>query len=62
MRTLVVVDAPELVEPLLPALHGWLGRPRRLRLERAMHALVCAVLFRMARHDPFDADAEPDPA
>lgn len=35
--------------------------PRRLRFERAVHPLVRAVLFGVARYDPFDPDAKPDP-
>ena len=61
MRPLVVVDAAELVQPLLLALHGLLGRARRFGFKRAMHALVRAVLLGMTWDDAFDPDAEPDP-
>jgi hypothetical protein len=56
VRTLVVVDVPELVEPALLSFLGLLRRPCRLGLERAVHPLVRAVLFRVARHNALDAD------
>src|SRR2546427_7456115 len=33
----------------------------RLRFQRAVHALVAPILFRMGRLDQFRVDAEPDP-
>ena len=52
MGALFVVEDAEPVEG--PLLRGQmrLGRPRRRRLERAMHPLVGAVLLRMGRQDP----------
>jgi len=60
VRTLFVVDGPELVEAFLLTLHGRLRRPRGFGLEGAVHPFVCAVLLRMAGHDALDPDARPD--
>jgi hypothetical protein len=58
---LVVVAIDEVVELglLLQEVAG--GRFGGLRLERQMHALVAAVLLRMARLDAFDRNPEPEP-
>jgi hypothetical protein len=37
------------------------GGPRRFRLKGEVHALMPAVLFGMARRNPFESDAEPKP-
>jgi hypothetical protein len=58
MRTLVVEDLEELVEPslLLQEISTrWLGG---FFLQSAMHTFVTAVLLRMAGLEPFDADAQ----
>ena len=44
---------------LLQAVHA--GRSGCLFLQREMHALVAAVLLRVARLDALDGDAEPQP-
>ena len=61
MRAFVVEVLPKPIKTLLLSLEGRLRWPRSLGFERAMHALVGAVLFGVSRHDPLDADAEPDP-
>src|SRR5947199_10218672 len=61
VRTLVVEDLDELVEPSL--LWQKIGS-RRLggfSLQGQMHALMAAVLLRMTRLDSFNANAEPKP-
>ncbi len=61
MRPLLVVAGHEGVEAgllLQDIRRGGLGR---LRLQRAMHALVPAVLLRMAGLDPLDLNAEAEP-
>jgi hypothetical protein len=61
VRPLGVELFPEGVEAvlLLQAVHA--RRTDGFLLERAMHALVAAVLLRRARLDAFDLDAEPQP-
>jgi hypothetical protein len=61
MRPLVVEDFDEIVELgllLKKVASSGLGS---LFLQSEMHALVTAVLLRMARLDPLNADAEPQP-
>ena len=57
----MVVHVTEFIESLLLALEVVLRRPCCFSLQRAVHALVRAVLLWMAWHDALDADAEPDP-
>src|SRR6266581_3489305 len=52
VRPLVIVGVAQRLELVLLAHPIGRGRPRRLRLQRAMHPLVGAVLLRMARLDP----------
>jgi len=61
VRTFVVEDLDELVEPSLLLQKIPSGRLGGLFLQREMHAFVAAVLLRVARLDPFDADAQPQP-
>ena len=61
MRPLGVELLEEVVEAglLLEAVHaGWAGG---LLLQGQVHALMAAVLLRMAGPDPLDGDAEPQP-
>jgi hypothetical protein len=44
---------------LLQTIRAW--RPGRLLLQREVHALMPAILLRMARLDAFDRDAEAKP-
>lgn len=60
MRSLVVVDLKELVEPLLLTVQCLFGRPCGLGFERSMHPLVRAVLLRMTRREALDPKAEAD--
>ena len=60
MRSLLVVLFKEPVKALLLEYEILRRRTRRLGFERAMHALVRAVLLGVAGDDPFDPDAEPD--
>ena len=57
----MIVVLAESIKALLLAIEGRLGRTRGLGLERAMHALMCAVLLGMPRNDALHADAEPKP-
>ena len=61
VRALGVELLDEAVEAdlLLEAVHA--GRPGGLPLQRQMHALVTAVLLRMARLDALDVNAEAQP-
>src|SRR6185295_9723561 len=61
VRPFVVELLAETVEALLLLLEGLLRWAGGLSFERPVHSLVCAVLLRMARHDPLDADADADP-
>jgi RHS repeat-associated protein len=61
VRPFIVVLVNEPVESRLLAFECGLGRPRGLRFERAMHPLVCAILFGMSWHDPFDVDPKTNP-
>lgn len=45
VRALFVIVSPELIEARLLRVARVRGRPRRLRLQRAMHALVTAVVL-----------------
>ena len=58
MRALVVVEVEEVVEPglLLQEVLG--GRLGGLFLQGQVHALMAAVLLRMAGLDALDVDAE----
>src|SRR5690606_24800808 len=61
MRPLGVVNPREVIEALLlleEVEGGWSGS---LLLEGEVHALVAAVLLRVARLDALDRDAEPEP-
>ena len=61
MRALGVELLEEVVEAglLLQAVHA--GRPGCFLLQGEVHALVTAVLLRMARFDALDGDAEAEP-
>ena len=61
MGPLVVEFADEGIEPGLLLKAVCARRPGRLGLEGAVHALVAAVLLRVAGPDAFDRDAEPQP-
>ena len=61
MRAFVVVLMNEAIETSLLSFESRLGWSRRLRLERSVHSLVSAILFRMTGNDSFDGDAETDP-
>ena len=58
MRPLGVELAHEVIEArlLLKAVHAW--RARGFLLQSQVHALVTAVLLRMAWPDAFDGDAQ----
>ena len=61
MRPFVVEAMDERVEPHLLLEHVVRSGPRRLGLEREVHALVAAVLFRMSRRNTLEPNAEPQP-
>jgi len=61
VRSLGIEDFPESVESLLLLEQVVRSRSRRFGLERAVHALVCAVLLRVPRVDPMVSDPEPLP-
>src|SRR5213594_4751668 len=61
VRPLVVVLRAEALKAALLAAARAGGRPGRLGLQRAVHAFVGAVLFRMARLDALLGDPEADP-
>jgi hypothetical protein len=56
-----VVARDEIVEPGLLLEHVGGRRFGRFALQREVHALMAAVLLRMARFDRFDLDAEAQP-
>jgi hypothetical protein len=61
VRPLLVVLRDERVEPRLLLQHvrgGWLGG---VFLQREVHALVAAVLLRVAGLDPLELDAQREP-
>jgi hypothetical protein len=62
MRPLIVVAIDEIIELglLLQEVAG--SRLGGLQLERQVHALVAAVLLRVAGFDAFDRNAEPEPS
>ena len=61
MRPLCIEFADKIIETrlLLEAVHA--RRSGGFLLERQMHALVAAVLLRVAGLDPLDGDAQPQP-
>jgi hypothetical protein len=61
VRSLVVVDAPPVVEGELLGAEVGARRPSRFALEVAVHALVARVLLRFAGLDEFGCNAEGDP-
>lgn len=61
VRSLMVVGVAEPIELPLLAHAGESWRPGGLRLQRAVHPLVGAVLFRMARLDAHVANAQAKP-
>src|SRR5260370_7325952 len=61
VRTLVVEDLHELVEPSLLLQKIGSRRLGGFSLQGQMHALMAAVLLRMTRLDPFNANTEPEP-
>src|SRR5262249_8658030 len=58
MRTLVVEALLEAVETALLCAHAVSRRPRRLSLQVAVHALVAAVVLRLAGSTEYRANAE----
>ena len=61
MRTLVVVAFDEIIELALLLKKVVAGRLGGLHLQGQMHALMPAVLLRVAGLDALDLDAEPEP-
>ena len=61
MGTLEVVFVLELIKAALLRAQRPFGRSRRLFFQRAVHALVAAILLRLARRDPFHANPQPHP-
>lgn len=61
MRAFHIEFVDEAVETDLVLQHVHLGRARGLLLECEVHALVLAVLLRVARPDAFDGNTEPQP-
>jgi hypothetical protein len=61
MRALVVEALQEVIEPRLLLQEVPRCRLGRLLLQRQMHALVPAILLRMARADALDRDPQPQP-
>ncbi len=61
VRALVVEDFEEVIEPGLLLKEIQTSRLGGFFLQREMHAFMTAVLLRMARLNPFNADAQPEP-
>ena len=61
MRTLVLEDLHKLVEPSLLLQEVSTRRLGGFFLQGEMHAFMAAVLLRMSRFDPFNADAQAQP-
>src|SRR2546430_226042 len=61
VRPLVVEDLDELVEPSLLLQKIGSRRLGGFSLQGQMHALMAAVLLRMTRLDPFNANTQPEP-
>jgi hypothetical protein len=61
MRTFVIEDFDEVVEPGLLLQEVASGRLGGFFLQGQMHALMAAILLGMARLDPFDANPQPEP-
>jgi hypothetical protein len=61
MGAVRVVTREELVEPGLLLEHVGGRRFGRFALQREVHALMAAVLLRVARFDPLDLDPESQP-
>src|SRR5437762_7082159 len=61
MGPLLVEGGDELIETRLLLQEVLGGRLGGLLLERQMHALMAAVLLRVARLDAFDVDPQPQP-
>ena len=61
VRALVVELSDEAVELALLRSEAVRWRPGGLVLERAVHALMTAILLRMARLNAFNADPQPEP-
>ena len=61
VRAFVVEDLDELVEAGLLLQEIWSRRFGGFFFQGQMHALMTAILLRMARLDAFDADAEAQP-
>ena len=57
----MVEDVDKIIEPGLLLQEVETGRLGGFFLQGQMHALVAAILLRMARPDPFDPNAEAEP-